>query len=253
MKPTVKYVTVFRSRQRSGITPAQYNDHINSLGPLAHWALGEGSGSVAVDETGNYNGTHNNITWDDDGWLSTPAPIFNGNNSRVATYSAGLAGALDMQEFSIGCWLKVDSIADWSDGVLRIVYDIFSDASNRALTSKRAQNDGFFQSHTAGGTTRSLLSNITYTRWFHWFMTASTSNTRTRFYLDGVLANTVGAPGTYAGAINSASMAIGNFFTSSTNIGWKGNIRHFMLYDRELTQAEVASLVPANLVSQLAA
>ena len=35
-----------------------YADVVNSLNPVAYWRLGESSGTVAVDETGNYNGTY---------------------------------------------------------------------------------------------------------------------------------------------------------------------------------------------------
>jgi len=67
---------------------SNYNKYINSLNPIAYWRLGEADGeTVAIDETGTYNGTYvNSPTLGDDGLINgdlNTAVLFDGVDDRL--------------------------------------------------------------------------------------------------------------------------------------------------------------------------
>lgn len=231
-----------------------YTSRVLSTGPVALWPLSETSGSVAADASGNgYNGTYsavtlNNATFGD----GTPAPLFvPASSSHVATHSAGLVAALNVQEGTMACWLRMSAAGVWADGQSRFVYDIFADTSNRIRINKNSPANQLFIAHQAGGATRApAIATISVTRWFHAAITWSTAGAAVYGYLDGVQSANAGAPGTFAGAINNTSMAIGSFITgSAATLRWDGNIKYMGLWNRALTPGEIANLyVPGYAV-----
>lgn len=238
----VKMLTILRPK-------GSYLSTILGTAPIALWPLSETSGTSAADATGNgYTGTYSNVTLNNatfgDG---TAAPLFvPASSSHVATYSAGLNTAVNKQEGTLACWLKVSAAGVWEDGQSRWVYEPFVDASNRIRINKNTPANTMTYEHRGGGTPRAL--NTAYspvpTGWFHVALTWSTTVSLVQAYYQGAPFGTiVGAPGTYAGTVSNVSMAIGTFLTSSAAANrWDGYIKYMALWSRALTPAEVASL-----------
>lgn len=150
----------------------------------------------------------------------------------------------------MACWLRMSAAGVWADSSARFVYDIFADSSNRIRINKNTTADQFLGVHQGGGTTRSVPGATNTTAWFHFVLTWSTAGAAVYGYLDGVQSANAGAPGTFAGSINTTSMCIGSFITgSAATLRWDGNIKYMGLWNRALTPGEIANLyVPGYAV-----
>jgi hypothetical protein len=230
---------------------ASYENRVLATGPLALWPLSETTGTSAADATGNYNGTYSNVTLNNatfpDG---SPAGLWvPASSSHVATYSEGLAGAINRAEGTLAVWCKMRDATVWADGQNRYPYAMRVDNNNQMQMRKRSNLlDGF---HQGGGTLRNPITGAqTTTAWFLYTFTWSTAAAETIVYVNTTPTSVSGALGTLVGDFINTSFAIGTFLTTSTSaFVWDGYLKYFGLWTRALTPAEIANLyVPGYAV-----
>lgn len=228
-----------------------YEAKILRTGPVALWSMSETGGTTAVDATGNgYSAPYSNVTLNattfPDG---TPAGLWvPASNSRVQTYSAGLNAAVNKQEGSMACWLKVRAASLWTDSTLRWVYEMFVDTNNRIRINRPTGANALTFEHRGAGTIRAYNAVLSPATWFHVALTWSSAGSAVRAYVNGVdVSGNLGAPGTYTGAPANTSMEIGNFVAVGAN-AWDGYIKYMGLWSRPLIADEIASFVPAGFL-----
>jgi len=162
-----------------------------SINPL------DGNGSTAVDSGSNgLNGVYQNVT------LGGPVNLawFNGVNSYVDYFSAGLVANYHGDETTIIVRAKVNSSAVWTDGKLRALFSmqpfdptiggsgdiyIYKDIANNTIVFFCSFNSGFF------GIQSIAFSSLS---WFSAGMTFSTSVSEQKNYLDGVQVGVTDSP-----------------------------------------------------------
>ncbi len=246
-------------RRRGGsqmmMRQAGYLGYILATRPFAYWPLSEVSGTQATDVAGGFHGTYNNVTLNatlfPDG---TPAPLFDASNERVALDATALDTPFDPLVGTMACWLRVRVAGVWSDGVLRAPFSAGANANNRIFVNK---GDFFFSpnivqlNYRAGGTVEAKsISSYQPTTWFHLALTWDKTGDTVRFYLNGA-ENTPASTslGTWSGTLATAFTAIGNINSAGGANFWDGYIKHCALWNRVLTPAEIASLVPAPFLA----
>ncbi len=94
-----------------GASSPLYRDAVMALNPVGYWRLGETSGAVAADETGNLNGTY--VTG---ATLGQPGAIVNANNTAVGLDGVddyvnidGYKGITGTGARSVSAWIKTDA------------------------------------------------------------------------------------------------------------------------------------------------
>jgi len=239
-----------RSRAtRAHASGSAYAAAVLADSPIAYWRLGESSGTVANDSSGNgHNGTYNGsptlgvspgaITGDSD-----TAVTFNGSTQYVAGPSLGLATNLSPLTYTL--WFKTTSAAvnvwpfaegNSTDNTPLSGFALSNSASNKldwfirssanfiTVTSLSAVNDGNW--HMAAGTVDASLK-----MWL---------------YIDGVKQNTVGG-GLVADTVtfNTSSIAaltrggVGNFFP--------GTLDEVAVFNYALTSTQISNLYAAGI------
>lgn len=228
-----------------GSTPFDYTNKVVALGPIAYWPLADASGSTATDESGNgRNGAYSNVTLGAAGiGDGRTAASFNGSTGTVNIHSASFAGAFDGQECTVALWFKVDAAGVWTDASVRKLLHLFSDGSNRVILQKTNVNNQVNITYIAGGTNDTIpFVTAGQTGWLHLAATISKTSDELKLYFNGAQqGSTAGSLGTYAGALTAANQRISGTNATPTE-PWSGSIAHVAIFDRPLSDAEVASL-----------
>ena len=213
---------------------------------VGYWPLGEPSGTVAAEIVNGFNGSYVGVDLGQPGMGDgKPAPYFDGVNDAVEVYSAGLAGAFNGAEGSVGIWCKVGSVGAWSDGALRTAVGLRADASaNIASLRKSPSANAFRFENTRGGTSTGRFWTGSTGSWFHVAMTWSAAADRLRCYVDGVAqgADLTGL-GTWAGSLSASRCAIGSYTAPAPLNPWVGWLSNCLVCNRELSAGEVLRIV----------
>lgn len=199
---------------------------LNIINWNALWPLAETSGTNAADIAGGgYDGTSTNVTWNNSTFLDgTPAPLFvPASASRIATYNATLAAAINKQEGTFACWVQMRNAGVWSDGIARWLYDLRSDGNNRIGANKSTAANTLQYRHFGSSTFRQPNVTVSTTDWFHLAFTFD--GAATIAYVNGVAVATQAAPGVFAGAVLNTSMVIGALTTAGDS-PHDGSIRY---------------------------
>ena len=96
----------------------QHVRNVRRANLIAYWPLGETSGSIAADLSGNeQHGTYTGVTLAQPGiGDGRSAPFFDGANDFVNVLSPGLASAFNGAAGTIALWFHVNSPASWNQG-----------------------------------------------------------------------------------------------------------------------------------------
>lgn len=226
-----------------------YISTVLNTGPIALWPLSETSGATAVDVAGGYNMTLTNVTVNNatfgDG---TPAPFFDGATSSTTLPVATLTSAFTPAAFTIAAWAKVNSAANWTDGVWDTVISVGADANNRYYMGGSNTNNQLRALGLQGGTDASINVTTSNTAWMLVVLTNNTTTNQRTFTLNGTTVTTT-AGGTYAGALTNNWTRVGSLPIAGANYAWHGWLKYITLWNRVLTPAEIATLyVPAFAV-----
>ncbi|WP_089719454.1 DUF4347 domain-containing protein [Candidatus Entotheonella palauensis] len=198
---------------------------------VAHYALDEGSGTVAVDSSGNHHdGTHQNSPSYTMGRVGSHALDVNGNNDHILV-ADDPALNFGTGDFSVAVWFNSTQIPS---GLARIIgksgggfgWVIFTDNFGDV---------NFFVSGTTGSRTLSL-SGMLDGAWHH--VVGVRSGANLSFYIDGLpFFNSSGSP---FGNVNDPDpFLIG---VSSVSGDFDGLIDDVRLYNRALSASDVNEL-----------
>jgi hypothetical protein len=206
----------------------------NPSGSLAHWKLDETTGAVASDSSGNgYDGTLTDM--DDSDWVpgkTSNALDFDGLDDYVAVdrVCAAMAG----KDVTISAWVKAPVV----NSNLQFMIGInVSDGDNRLLLGTQAGStaltlfDGAFHDTTA-----TVIDNT----WHHIAYVLEDSADTITIYVDGSEASSFASTASIAA---SDVLSLGQKFTGpAPNYFYDGLLDDVMIYDRPLSQAEIAEL-----------
>lgn len=200
-----------------------------------YWALDETAGTAAGDSSGYHAGGNIVGTFQGGAVLNQAAAAprfgtsvdFDGSNDEV--YLGNALGSYT-SDFTIAAWINPDSLT----GIQRV------------LSSSTLNGGGFgfgltgddLRFTTYGKQDYNITADLPANTWTHVAVTFD-ANFDATFYVNGVSIGTI--TGTQA-----AGATIDNFFIGRTGImeAFDGRIDEVRFYDRVLSQAEVASLIP---------
>jgi hypothetical protein len=200
-----------------------------TTGPLAHWKLDETAGLTAVDSVGGHDGTlTNDPTWSTgqlDGALN-----FDGSNDYV---NVPHDDTLSLTTFSISAWIRPAALSGW-----QIVVSKGNTTSwNYYLGINGSEiSIGF---NNSGSWTEFLTSGagLATGQWYHLAGTFDDAAGEGKVYLNGALIHT--GTTTASPSATSDAVMIGN---SPAGEYWPGLLDDVRIYDRVLSDAEVAEL-----------
>lgn len=229
----------------------RYARKVLSTRPIAYWVLGEASGTVAYDASGNArHGTHTGVD------LGLPgigdgrtAPFYDGANDFTNIYSASLAGAFNGAEGTLMVWMKAANAGVWTDGTERFLGFLRADGNNVVRIAKPTTANLMRLLYIAGGTSKTVDIACTAEVWqqlaLSWSRSAG-ANGEVRAYLNGAQSGSIlTSLGTWVGALASNSTLLGSNFVAPVNV-WHGNLGHAAVWSRALTPAEIAALAQVN-------
>lgn len=225
-----------------------YINKLRSIRPqslVGFWPLNEASGTVAADESKNghvgaYLGTY---TLAQSGRVHV-CPSF--TSGFVNIYSAALAAMVNGQLGSAMIWLQVANVGIWTDGALRVAWELLrSDASNAMHIAKSETNNILQLAYIAGGTSLTFNRACSRIDWICAGMTWNLASNRFRCYIDGIQPEAEQSGlGTYVGSLDSGTNGIGAYNTGRA-LPFIGKLAYAVLWNAELSPAEMynASLI----------
>jgi hypothetical protein len=222
-----------------------YTAKVLALSPIAYWVMGESSGSVAQDSSGNGRvGAYTAVTLGaagiGDGRTSAS---YDGSTSFCNVHSAGLAAAFNGAEGTAAAWCRVSAAGVWTDATARRVFRLASaTVGNRLEVYRTATNNQIEMDYVAGGTAKGATMTLSPTTFFHVAITWSASGDAVKLYLNGVQQGaTLTGLGIWAGTFSTTGNVIGANITTPLSV-WSGTIAHVAVWASVLTGAQVASL-----------
>lgn len=240
----IELIVLGRAAGDAGVVQT-YSQKVAALLPLAHYIMGEASGTVAVDAINAFNGTYANVA------LAQPG-IGDGNTS--ASYNgagasgsscalpAALMNAFNGEKCSVGGWFKVSAAGDWVDGIQRFLLRFQVDTSNFLNIAKDAANNSLTAVYKAGATTKTITHPMSPTAWTHVMMTCgdSANGDAFKFYVNGLQ---VGTTQTGNGAFSASALTIARLGYSFANGNvWKGLMGHWVPFNSVLSDAAILDL-----------
>lgn len=143
---------------KSGASSAQlYDARVMATSPLRYNKLNEASGTAIVDSSGNaYTGTYTGVILanTDSPFAPDDAPFWDGTNDYGDLYSAAFAAALNLDEFTVMLWVKMNSAGVWTDAATRYLLRLRRDANNLIDISKAAFNNTIQFNRIGNGTAK---------------------------------------------------------------------------------------------------
>jgi len=215
---------------------------------VGYWTLGESSGTVAEDKSGNgYNGAYSNILQGEPsiGGQTLSSKFVPASSPVINLYSAGLAGAVNVNEFTIQFIMKAIDASWWAAATTSRQLTLAADASNRIICGiGGGVANTVVINWTAGGAVSQVTIGTSTLSPFVVTITGSKSNNRLRVYMNKAKQGAdVAMGGTWAGALASNTTVIGAA-TSSGNFTHSGWMSNFFILNKEATQGEIDSAMP---------
>ncbi|HEY6572904.1 MAG TPA: LamG-like jellyroll fold domain-containing protein, partial [Candidatus Eisenbacteria bacterium] len=231
-----------RSAPASATTPASSSPS-NFL--VAAYSLDEGSGTTTADIS---NGGNNGTLTNSPGWVAGKygnALSFNatddGNDSNDPKVVLGRNLNIPNLPFTFSAWINPASFGDWRAIISK--RDASSSSSMRFDLGLAASSGRVYMS--TGSMFRSFLYSPPLNAWTHLTLVAEASGTT--LYVNGVVREILG-PITLGSGVN-ANVAIGGTGegTGGDNDPYKGLLDELRLYNRALTQSEIATIMNTPL------
>jgi PKD repeat protein len=192
------------------VSEATFAERMLALpGLIAYWPLAETTGTVADNAEGSAtrDGTYKNAPT----LAGTPFPVgdnvvsLDGSNDCVDIY--GIAPAFNGTEgWAIVWFLDPAPGTPVNDYLLYL----FTDGNNQVFLAKDATTGSQYKLfyRAGGGTTKTTQLYSSSTNWHMMALSWSQSNNQVLWWMDGVLASTLTASGTWAGALAAANAVI---------------------------------------------
>ncbi|MFK7911976.1 MAG: DUF5060 domain-containing protein [Akkermansiaceae bacterium] len=211
-----------------------------SNGPIAHWKLDKGTGTVAVDSSGNgyAGGILNGATWGSDATRSSYVS-FDGTDDRISTaFSYSLSSS---NNFTWAWWAKQAPGNSTGGIMLGNRYPEGAPGENYEFIKLMAHEAQFANTDAAGSIEKYDYVNLPASEWHHYALVKT--GTSHQWYVDGVAQ---GNPVTINYNESSAiPFLIGgdDDGTGKPNEHFEGSIDDVVLYNRALAPAEVANVI----------
>jgi hypothetical protein len=229
-----------------------YSETVLAIHPdemLAYWSLGEASGNIAYDLSGNgHHGTYSNVvlgqpSFEDD----ETAAGFDGATSVLDVWSADLAANFTPGEFTISLWFKIP-LEVWTNAHTGRLFTFQVDAGNRVLLQKNAQSNQLSTIYNATGANKTkTVSDFSPVYWTHWALTVSKTANAMRVYLSGAQNGlAINGLGTWAGMLTNGSTVIGGQSGFGPVSVLSGSLAHMAVWNTVLTAEEIGSLALAD-------
>lgn len=214
-----------------------YSSKILALSPTGYWKHAEGSGSVALDSSGNgYNGTYSAGVD-----LSQPGigdglncATFDTAGEKVDIFGAGFASAFNGSKFSVCGWAKR---ASWPVGSFDRLFTFQVDVNNFTLGELNGVAAGMEFLYKGSGIMKSITkSDMSTTLFFHYAMTVDFPTDEMKAFINGTqIGTTQTLLPAWVGALTVAQFSgINTWFGSMAhNAYWAGVI---------LTPAQILNL-----------
>jgi hypothetical protein len=215
----------------------------SASGLVAHWPFDEGSGTVAIDASGN--GRTGFLTGGPQ-WLTDPALLFDGADDRVEAGTFDVSGSA----LTLAGWIYAENLANCSSNDCRILskstgtdegdhYFMLSTISSAGGTRLR------FRLKTGGSTTTLIASNgdLAENQWLH--AAAVYDGTTMKLFLDGALVGNTDKTGALS-QDPSVPVWIGGNPIEATAKPWRGRIDDVRIYNRALSADELVALPPPS-------
>jgi len=216
-----------------GVNSVEYRPLYDNVGSATAIDLITGSGGTATDITFGATGIGDGKT----------AASFNGTSSLIDVYSAYLNTNFNKDEFSLSVYFKVAAAGTWTDGAARVVFRIYSDASNYIQVYRGTTNNEInFDFKFAGTLVNKKFLSVSPTGWVNIGVTCSKSNNRLRWYIDGTQrwADQVGFS-SWANALLSTRCCLGSADVT-VSLPWSGSLAHWVVANREASATEMEKL-----------
>lgn len=223
-----------------------YSSVVMADTPDAYWRLGETSGTTAIDQTGNHNGTYS-ATY----VQGQVGAIVNDSNTAV-DFSSGLVNATGTgiggtTALSIEMWVTADTLSLYNTLLMR--------------TTSLAWNDGFgiYYQDTGSTQLQFFINGYASPRVGAVFNTTSTYSHIVATYLGGQAGSgnlmSIYVDGILAGSLNTTTSSINYGVGANLYIGqsvgnygfWDGKIDEVSIYSTVLTAGDVAEHYAAGI------
>lgn len=207
---------------------------------IGYWPLDDQSGTTARDVSGyGHNGAYSNITLGQDGIGDGSASAsFNGTNSYVNLFSAGLASVFSGIEGTLSLWVKVNAIDRWeAETTARRIAVLTGDATNNIYVRRASLNSLFFGYLSNNSLSDVSVSDINPTDWMHIALVWSQSGDFVRSYINGkqVVSEKASVADWSAAALTGVSLGRDVYY-------WWGNMAHCALGNIALTAEQISGL-----------
>lgn len=221
-----------------------YQQKVLSLGPIAYWPMGEYTGSVAYDISGNVrHGAYTGVDLGQSGIGGTVCPYFDGVNDFNNVYTASFAAILPAAEGTLHLWVRVFNEGVWTNGLEQRFATFVTATGDYIILRKAVGNNQLDWLYKAGGVAKIVsAAGITSVGWLSVGITVSATVTEMRAYLNGVQTGlTQGGFGAWGGALLANSAIFGASNTTPL-LPWNGYLAHGVFYPRALSAGEMLSL-----------
>jgi hypothetical protein len=214
---------------------------------VLHWTFDQGSGSTAVDSTGNSrDGTISGASW------STDTP--DGSTYALSFSIGDMVEDVDAENYlnglssvTLSMWVKSDMTATDSGFVLTDTPTGHDDRLG-ARYDKDGLSGGGSQvikasiSTTGGDVSLESAGNVQTTSWQHFVLSWSDGNPL-KLYIDGVETVYTHSPAALSGTINNVTTLMVGKGAKDASGGWSGLIDNVQIFSRELSAAEVQAVM----------
>lgn len=214
-----------------------YADVVNALNPIVYYRLGESSGTTAVDETGNYDGTYNGSpTLSSTGLLTGDVDTsvqLNGTNQNVTCPTPTLCGTSTAFSFSALIDFTDQTFVNGQYQTIATLKSTGSSSFKIGVTNNATYSDLFLGYGGGNG----FKATVDLSQSFH--LTITSDGTNHILYINGLV---VGITSTSPLASNSNATIIGSDSTSGYDNHFSGIIDEVAIFNTALTSNQVLEL-----------
>lgn len=227
----------------------RYPAKVLRYNPIAYWPEAETAGETAnclVNPA--QNGTHSGVDLGqivtDSNLVSFICPYYDGANDYSNVLTNTLSSVFNGSELTIAAWVRVNDSSAWSDGTLRVIFNIFINANNNIRAYKQSGTNGIACEYDAGGTAEFFASGaVSSTDWIHVLVTVSKTTNSAVLYINGVSTGSAGTLGNWVGgALTVSTIGANSIVPASVWHGWVSNVA---IWDLALSTATISDLATA--------
>jgi hypothetical protein len=225
-------------------TGGSYRDTILADHPVGFWQLGESSGNVAKDETGNYPGTYLGApTFGSSSLTTDPNSSVNFDGSDDAIKADAVSGHSSWAGISMEAWVTVTRSSPTGEEHI-MNFSTSSGGHAPGLFHDSPTNKIKF---SVGASTSYALSDNAISSGTHYIVgTVGTSNIA-KLYVDGVLQNQTGTMTQRPSASSLFIIGADHDAGPVTTSFWQGKIDEPAIYDVALNQGQISAHYNAGM------